>query len=66
MKALPRNQVLVGDAATVIASLPSASVDAVITSPPYFQLRDYGVDGQLGLEPNVDQWVMNCKLYFAD
>jgi DNA modification methylase len=64
MKSLPRNRVLVGDAATVIASLPSASVDAVITSPPYFQLRDYGIDGQLGLEPDVDQWVDELQVVF--
>lgn len=64
MKVLPRNQVLVGDAATIIRSLPSASVDAVITSPPYFQLRDYGINGQLGLEANVDQWVDELQIAF--
>jgi DNA modification methylase len=31
----------------------------VITSPPYYALRDYGRDGQLGLEPNVEGWVIN-------
>jgi site-specific DNA-methyltransferase (adenine-specific) len=64
VKALPRNKVLVGDAATVITSLPSASVDAVVTSPPYFQLRDYGVDGQLGLEATVDGWVDELQIVF--
>jgi site-specific DNA-methyltransferase (adenine-specific) len=57
MSELPRNTILTGDAATVLAELPEASVDCVVTSPPYFQLRDYQVTGQLGLEPTVDEWV---------
>jgi len=55
--ALPRNQILVGDALTRISALPDASVDCVITSPPYFRLRDYAAHGQLGLEAHVDDWV---------
>lgn len=54
---LPRNQILIGDALDRVRRLPDASVDSVVTSPPYFRLRDYGVDGQLGLEGQVDQWV---------
>lgn len=54
---LPRNVILVGDAATRLAELPDASVDMVLTSPPYFRLRDYGVAQQLGLESTVDAWV---------
>jgi site-specific DNA-methyltransferase (adenine-specific) len=57
MSALPRNQVLVGDALEQMRALPDASVDTIITSPPYFRLRDYAADGQLGLEAHVDQWV---------
>ncbi len=53
----PRNEVLVGDAREHLAALPDASVDMALTSPPYFRLRDYDVDGQLGLEDNVDEWV---------
>lgn len=56
---LPRNQILVGDARQRLAELPDASVDTVITSPPYFALRDYGHDGQLGLEPSVNGWVQD-------
>lgn len=55
--ALRRNRIIVGDALAKLLRLPDASVDCVITSPPYFSLRDYGADGQLGLEPHVDQWV---------
>lgn len=57
MTTLPRNTILHGDVTARLQLLPSASVDCVITSPPYFQLRDYGVPGQLGLEPTVTDWV---------
>ncbi len=42
---------LLGDCLTTLPTLPAASVQTCITSPPYFGLRDYGVEGQLGLEP---------------
>lgn len=57
MSAPSRNQILVGDARQQLEMLPNASVDCVVTSPPYFRLRDYDADGQLGLEPNVNAWV---------
>jgi len=56
-----RNRVLVGDAVEQLCRLPDASVDMVLTSPPYFRLRDYQIDGQLGLETNVDQWVSGLR-----
>jgi DNA modification methylase len=55
----PRNAVLVGDALTRLRELPAECIDTVITSPPYYGLRDYGVGGQLGQEPDVDAWVDN-------
>ncbi|KPM55404.1 DNA methylase N-4 [Frankia sp. R43] len=54
---LRRNQVIVGDALTRLAELPPSCIDCVITSPPYFGLRDYGHSGQIGLESNVEAWV---------
>jgi site-specific DNA-methyltransferase (adenine-specific) len=57
----PRNAVLIGDALERLRDLPAASVDTVITSPPYFGLRDYGVAGQLGQEADVDGWVANLR-----
>ena len=48
-----------GDVLNVLTSLPDEWVDCAITSPPYFWLRDYGVDGQMGLEPSVDEYVSN-------
>lgn len=60
--ALSRNRVLVGDAAQTMRRLPDASVDMVLTSPPYFRLRDYAVQGQLGLEPSIDDWVAELAI----
>jgi DNA modification methylase len=54
---MKRNRLLIGDALTRLRALPSESVDCVVTSPPYFGLRDYGVTGQLGQEPHIEQWV---------
>jgi site-specific DNA-methyltransferase (adenine-specific) len=56
---LPRNEIMVGDARHELRRLPEASTDMVLTSPPYFRLRDYHVEGQIGLEQTVDQWVDN-------
>lgn len=53
----PRNRLLVGDALSELRQLPSGDIDMVLTSPPYFRLRDYGVAGQLGLEQHVNDWV---------
>lgn len=66
MKTLPRNVILQGDARRVLSGLLAESVDCVITSPPYFQLRDYGVAGQLGLEATVDEWVGSLRRVFAE
>jgi len=61
VKSLPRNVVLPGDARQVLAGLLAESVDCVITSPPYYRLRDYGVRGQLGQETTVDEYVANLR-----
>ena len=50
-------RVLQGDCRDVLKTLPDESVDCVVTSPPYFGLRDYGVDGQLGLEESPQAFV---------
>lgn len=51
MRRLPRlNHVYVGDAEAVMRQWPRSFVDLCVTSPPYFQLRDYGHGGQIGLE----------------
>ncbi|ACY20716.1 DNA methylase N-4/N-6 domain protein [Gordonia bronchialis DSM 43247] len=54
-----RNRIVIGDALTRLQELPDSSIDCVVASPPYFRLRDYNADGQLGLESHVDQCVDN-------
>ena len=46
-----------GSALDVLKGFDSESVDCIVTSPPYFWLRDYGVDGQIGLEDTVGDYV---------
>lgn len=49
--------IIQGEALEKLKTLPSNSVDCCVTSPPYFQLRDYGVEGQIGLEKTVDEYI---------
>jgi DNA modification methylase len=48
-----------GDAVANLSKLPEESIHCVVTSPPYFWLRDYGVEGQIGLEETVDGYVQS-------
>jgi site-specific DNA-methyltransferase (adenine-specific) len=57
----PRNKVICGDALTVLRAMAPASVEAVVTSPPYLKARDYMVDGQYGQEDTVEAWVANLR-----
>lgn len=67
MNVLPRNVILAGDAREVLPTLLPESVDAVVTSPPYFQLRDYDLGpGQLGQEATVDRWVEHLRSTMRD
>jgi DNA modification methylase len=50
-------EILVGSALDRLRDIPTGSVDTVVTSPPYFRLRNYGVNGQIGAEDTVDEWV---------
>ena len=49
-------RLLTGDVLDQLRTLPSESVHCCVTSPPYWGLRDYGVDGQIGLEPTPEAW----------
>lgn len=49
--------VIVGDARAELCKLPADSVHCCVTSPPYYGLRDYGCEGQIGLEPTPDEYV---------
>lgn len=55
-----------GDALDVAKALPAGGVDCIVTSPPYFGLRDYGEPGQYGLEDSPAQYVENMRALFAE
>jgi len=58
--------VLHGDALSMLHTLPDESVQCCVTSPPYWGLRDYGVAGQIGLEPNVDDFIARLVDVFRE
>ena len=51
-----------GSAHSVLREMPNESIHCVVTSPPYFWLRDYGVDGQIGMEESVQAYVDKITL----
>ncbi|MEV5704834.1 site-specific DNA-methyltransferase [Actinoallomurus sp. NPDC052274] len=55
-----------GDACTVLALLPDTSIDCVVTSPPYWGLRDYGVADQYGREDTLEDYVNHLRAVFAE
>jgi DNA modification methylase len=55
-----------GAALDVLSTLPAGSVDCIVTSPPYFGLRDYGVDGQLGVEASPAEFVEALTLTLCE
>jgi DNA modification methylase len=59
-------QILSGDCREVLRALAARSVHCCVTSPPYFGLRDYGVDGQIGLEQTPDAYVAELVAVFRE
>ncbi len=55
-----------GDSLQVLQSLPDESVNCCVTSPPYYGLRDYGNEGQYGLEPTPAAYVETMRALFAE
>lgn len=58
--------ILIGDVREQLRTLPDDSVDCVVTSPPYWGLRDYGVKGQIGLEPTLGEHLEVMVSVFAE
>lgn len=50
-------QILIGDVRNQLTTLPADSIDCVVTSPPYWGLRDYGVAGQIGMETTLAEHI---------
>ena len=61
-----RPEILVGDVRQMLAYLPDRVVQCCVTSPPYYGLRDYGVDGQIGLEQSPAEYVAQMVAVFAE
>lgn len=59
------NIILNGDSNDVVSVLPDCAVNTVITSPPYFGQRDYGVSGQIGAEATPEQYIDNLVSVFG-
>lgn len=58
------NKIYQGDALSVLKIMPNEFVDCVICSPPYWSLRDYGIEGQLGLEPTFQEYITKlCDIF---
>lgn len=59
-----KNKIIQGDSLEILKTLESESIDCVVTSPPYWALRDYGVEGQLGLEPTFQEYITKlCDMF---
>ncbi len=60
------NKIYTGDSLEVLRTLPDEIVQCVCTSPPYWGLRDYGVNGQLGLEKTPEEYVSRMVEVFRE
>ncbi len=60
------SRIIVGNAIESLKGLGAASVQCVVTSPPYWGLRDYGVDNQIGLEPTLDEFIAKLVAVFRE
>lgn len=58
--------ILIGDVLEQLRTLPDESVNCVVTSPPYWGLRDYGVDGQIGLEKTPAEYIARMVAVFEE
>lgn len=60
------NKIYQGSALEILKTFEDESIDCCITSPPYWGLRDYGVEGQLGLEPTFELYISHLMQIFNE
>ena len=60
------SEILCGDAAEVLKTLPEECVNMCVTSPPYYGLRDYGEQGQIGIEQSPDEYIARLVEVFDE
>ena len=63
---LNTSMIIEGDAIFALQRLPTASVQCIVTSPPYWGLRDYGISGQIGLEDTLQQYINKLVSVFSE
>ena len=63
---MKQNQIICGDALDILKTFPDECINCCVTSPPYFGLRDYGVEGQIGLEETVEDYILRLLEVFRE
>lgn len=63
---IPTCEIIIGDCIESLRKMPDESVQCVVTSPPYYGLRDYGVDGQIGLEETPAEFITKMVEVFEE
>ena len=64
MVELKLNTIYQGDTYEILKTFPNNSIDMVITSPPYYALRDYGIKGQIGMEATFQEYLTKlCDIF---
>ena len=63
---LELNKIYLGNCIDVLKTFPDKSINCCITSPPYYGLRDYGVDGQIGNEETPEEYIENLVAVFNE
>ena len=58
--------ILCGDSLNVLKALPESSVHCCVTSPPYYGLRDYGMDAQIGREATPEEYISRLTAVFRE
>lgn len=63
---ISNSMIIESDAMIALQRLPSESVQCIVTSPPYWGLRDYGIEGQIGLEEKLQQYINKLTSIFSE
>lgn len=63
---VPIDTILLGDSLVILKTIPSESVHCCVTSPPYYALRDYGTEGQIGRETTPEEYIERLVVVFSE
>lgn len=63
---MQRNKIILGDCLETLKGIADNSIDCCVTSPPYYALRDYGIEGQLGLENTPEEYIAKMTEVFME